>query len=129
MPSTTTGPSPLDREPRRIDLSTEEQWFVYRVLRGRLRRIAGEDADARSPDGDPSGGRHVAAALGKVEAGVTTFTAREARRLREAVAEYARDPAVSFAELGLSMAVVHRIEGAFDLPEGDPRPRRPGGDC
>jgi hypothetical protein len=100
--------SPLDCEPKRIELSTEEQWFCYRVLRGRLRR-ADEDEIFES--------RPVAAALGKVEAGVSSFTAREARRVKEAVVDYARDPSVSLAELALSMVVLERIETAFDLPD------------
>lgn len=100
--------SPLDAEPKRIDLSSEEQWLVYRVLRGHLRRTY-DDPTSRS----------VAAALGKVEAGVSSFTVREAHRLREAVTEYADDPSVSLVELGISLAVLERIEDAFDLPNDE----------
>jgi len=102
--------SPLDSEPKRIDLSSEEQWFCYRVLRGQLRR----SADAGSGSSRP-----VAVALGKVEAGISSFTAREARRIKRAVADYASGPSVSTLELALSMVVIHRIERAFDLPESD----------
>lgn len=100
--------SPLDCEPRRVELSTEEQWFCHRVLRGRLRRADEDDVVESRP---------VAAALGKVEAGISSFTAREARRVREAVVEYARGPSVSLTDLALAMVVLERIERAFDLPD------------
>lgn len=98
--------SPLDTTPKRIDLSSEEQWFVHRVLRGRLRR---------DPD-DPSR-RSVAAALGKVEAGICSFTVREAHRLREAVSDHATDPSISLFELALTMIVIERIDESFDFPD------------
>lgn len=101
--------SPLDRQPRRIDFSSEEQWFINRVLKGRLDRT----------DETDTGIRPIAATLGKVEAGVFSFTVREAQRLRDAVSDYATDPAVSLQELALSMVVIERIEGAFDLPRTD----------